>query len=65
MVDYCNNSSYFKDSFIINDKENSNNKNWISSNNDISFKLLYRATRDGDSYKDFHNKCNDPQTLQK
>ena len=27
-------------------------------NKKISFKLIYQATRDGDSISDFYNKCN-------
>ena len=31
--------------------------NWINSNNDKTIKLLYKATRDGDSYEDFYRLC--------
>ena len=34
-------------------------KNWIQSDDNIDLDLLYRATRDGDSYYDFHSKCDD------
>ena len=59
-----NNINYFKDSLIIKDKNDSNMiKNWINSNKDIFFQLLYRATRDGDSYDNFHSKCNDAPNI--
>lgn len=32
-------------------------KNWINPNKTISFSLLYRMSRDGDSIKDFHKLC--------
>ena len=39
-------------------------KNWINPNREISFKLLYKATRDGDEPKDFHRLCDEiPSTL--
>ena len=38
-------------------------KNWINSNKDIHFQLLYRATRDGDSYNNFISKCNDAPNI--
>lgn len=31
--------------------------NWIDPNKQFTFSLLYRATRDGDLAKDFHDKC--------
>ncbi len=34
-----------------------------SPNNEITFKLLYRATRDGDSYEAFHSKCNEAPNI--
>ena len=39
-------------------------KNWINPNRNISFKLIYKATRDGDEPKDFHRLCDEiPSTL--
>ena len=38
-------------------------KNWIEPNKKIKFTLLYRATRDGDSYDEFHSKCNDAPNI--
>lgn len=32
-------------------------KEWISPKKNVSFQLLYRATRDGDTKKDFHRMC--------
>ena len=59
-----NKENYLEDSLIIQDKNDSKIiKNWISPNKEIAFKLLYRATRDGDSYKDFHSKCNDAPNI--
>jgi len=58
------NINYFKDSLIIKDKNDSKMiKNWIDSNRDIYFQLLYRATRDGDSFNNFHSKCNDAPNI--
>ncbi len=31
--------------------------NWISPNKKIKINLLYRASRDGDKCKDFHDRC--------
>jgi hypothetical protein len=46
------------DSLIVSKKEDVQLlKEWISPNKKISFELIYRATRDGDTIKDFHNKC--------
>ena len=49
----------FSDSFII---ENNNEYiysiiNWINSDKEFKSELLYRKTRDGDSYDTFHNLC--------
>ena len=58
------NNSSLNDSLIIKDIKSINMiKNWISPNNNISFKLLYRATRDGDSFNNFHSKCNDAPNI--
>ena len=50
---------YFQDSLIL-----ENNyiyryrlKEWIDSSNNISTKLLFRKSRDGDEYSTFHNLC--------
>ena len=47
----------FKESKIILPKENELICNWIAPNKIIEAKFLYRASIDGDSSKDFHNKC--------
>ena len=46
------------DSLILT-KEEENNliDSWISPNKNIEYKLLYRATRDGDKVEDFHKRC--------
>ena len=33
--------------------------NWINLNNNKTIKLLYKASRDGDSYQDFYRLCED------
>ena len=46
------------ESFIITKKEEADLINlWILPEKQKSFKLLYRATRDGDKLEDFHRKC--------
>ena len=48
------------ESLIISKKEDINLlKEWISPEKNMLFKLIYRATRDGDTYKDFHRMCDD------
>ena len=49
----------FKDSIIINNNKIyiENILKWINSKNTIKAKLLYRKSRDGDSYEKFHNLC--------
>lgn len=50
--------NYFEDSLILTEKKDKEMiKNWIQPNGNIYLELLYRATRDGDSYNDFHSKC--------
>ena len=34
-------------------------KDWINPNKEIKAELLYRLTRDGDSYQTFHKNCDD------
>ena len=52
-----NEEDIFCDSLIIKNKMHINNlKNWISKKI-FKTKLLYRKSRDGDSYKTFHNLC--------
>ena len=50
---------YEKESLILKDKYNYVTclKNWINPNRKISFKLLYRMTRDGHSIQTFHKLC--------
>jgi len=56
--------NYLKDSMIIKDKNDAKMiKNWISPNNNIYFKLLYRATRDRDSHNNFYSKCNEAPNI--
>ena len=48
------------ESLIISEKKDINLlKEWISPEKNISFKLIYRATRDGDTCEDFHRMCDD------
>ena len=49
----------FKDSLILkcNQKYIENLKNWINEKKKFKTKLLYRKTRDGDSYYNFHKLC--------
>ena len=42
---------------IINNEDKKLLNNWINLNNDKKIKLLYKATRDGDSYQDFYRLC--------
>ena len=53
------NNNDFNTSYIINNKkEKEQLKEWISNIGDIkTINLLYRATQDGDSWKDFISKC--------
>lgn len=53
------NVTYEKESLILKDKYNYEIclKNWINPNKKISFKLLYRMSRDGDSIQTFHKLC--------
>ena len=39
---------------IIDDEDKKTLNNWININNDKKIKLLYKASRDGDSYQDFY-----------
>jgi hypothetical protein len=50
---------YFHDSLIIENNYKYFNKliTWINSNKKITTKLLYRKSRDGDSYDIFHKLC--------
>ena len=46
------------DSLIISKKADINLlKEWISPNQNKSFELIYRASRDGDTVQDFHRMC--------
>ena len=47
----------FEDSKIISPNEYDMISDWISPNKEIKVNLLYRASRDGDKVKDFHDKC--------
>jgi HAMP domain-containing protein len=47
----------FEDSNIINANYYNIISDWISPNKKIEVNLLYRASRDGDKAKDFHDKC--------
>ena len=46
-----------EDSKIISVNEYDMISDWISSNKKIETKLLYKASKDGDKSKDFHDKC--------
>ena len=47
----------FEFSTIISANEYDMISDWISPNKKIELNLLYRASRDGDKVKDFHDKC--------
>ena len=54
----CINSENTLDSLIVSKQEDIKLlKEWISPNQKISFELIYRATRDGDTTEDFHRMC--------
>ena len=44
---------------IIDDEDKKTLNNWINLNNNKTIKLLYKASRDGDSYQDFYRLCED------
>ena len=44
---------------IINEEDKNTLNNWINLNNNKKIKLLYKASRDGDSYQDFYRLCED------
>ena len=50
---------YFDDSLIISNNKNAqkNIKNWINPNKNISFKLIFRKSRDGSDCSNFHKSC--------
>ena len=47
----------FLTSDILNDDDKKLLTEWFNQNNNKSIKLLYKASRDGDGYQDFYNKC--------
>jgi hypothetical protein len=51
----------YKNDIIYSDIINNEDKKilniWFNSNNDKTIKLLYKASRDGDNYKDFYRLC--------
>ena len=52
------------DSLIINKKEDVELiGSWISPDKKVGFQLLYRATRDGDTVNDFHNKVDNKSPI--
>ena len=53
-----NYSKLLNDSLIIKTKLDEDLINsWIAPNKNISYKLIYRASRDGDTENDFHRNC--------
>ena len=50
---------YIKDSVILKEEEDIMIKNWINNKDNLSFDLIYKATRDGDDVKDFHKLCDE------
>ena len=56
----CNYSRILEDSLIINNNSSYINNiiNWINSEKLLKDELLYRRTRDGDSFEIFHKLCN-------
>lgn len=53
------NLNSIKDSVILKDNEDMMIKNWIGHDKNMSFNLIYKATRDGDDVKDFHKLCDE------
>ena len=45
------------ESDIINNEDKKLLNNWINLNNNKKIKLLYKASRDGDSFRDFYRLC--------
>jgi len=59
-----NENSLLENSLIITKKEEVELINsWISKNKHIKYKLLYRATRDGDTLNDYHSKCDNASPI--
>ena len=59
-----NKSSNLKNSLIITQQEEVELINsWISPNKKFNYQLIYRATRDGDSDKEFHSKCDNKSPI--
>ena len=57
-------SNLLIDSLIITSNEDAILINsWISPDKKAEFQLLYRATRDGDTVNDFHNKCDNKSPI--
>ena len=58
-ISFCNNLELFSDSLILNKNELYFNNliGWINPKNKITTKLLYRKSKDGDSYDTFHKLC--------
>ena len=52
-----NNMNEIFNSNIINEEDKKTLNNWFNLNNDKTFKLLYKASRDGDNYQDFYRLC--------
>ena len=52
-----NNNNYILSSDLINKEEINLISNWIKPNSKIIFKLLYKASIDGDLMSTFHSKC--------
>ena len=48
---------FYQSTILMSREEKELISNWIKQNTQKKFKLLYRASKDGDSIKTFHEKC--------
>ena len=55
-IDDINDNSFYS-TIIFNHAEKNLISNWIKPNTKIKYKLLFRASQDGDSMDTFHEKC--------
>ena len=55
-IDDINDNSFYS-TIILNNEEKNLISNWIKPNTKIKYKLLFRASQDGDLMDTFHEKC--------
>ena len=55
-IEEINDNSFYS-SILLNKEEKNLISNWINQNTKIKYKLLFRASDDGDSIETFHKKC--------